>query len=91
MKGWQGDSARHGLARRGIKTKSEWKNAYPHLVKRFPGENPRLTEDYARFRQRDPERFNEFKTKKVSEDTKVVLGRNKNTGEFELQSVLIRR
>jgi len=89
MKGWKFDSHRHSLARKGIKTKDYWRKEHPELVKNFPGENPRITENFIRFRQQNPIKFSQFRTKVVEPGKQVVLGKNKKTGEYELQSVLI--
>ena len=86
---WHNESVRHGLSARGVKTKAYWRNKYPELVKPFPGENPSITENYVRFRQADPKKFTKFRTKPVSAGKQVILGKNRVTGEFELQSVLI--
>jgi hypothetical protein len=86
---WQRDNWRHSLARQGISTRRYWRDRFPELVKRFPGENPRITEDYVRFRQKDPKLFDKFRTKETKNGRKVILGKNKKTGEYELQSVLI--
>lgn len=86
--GWRQDSARHALAAHGVKSKEYWRQQYPNLVKKFPGENPRITENFVRFRQKDPAKYTDFKTKVVG-DKEIILGKNKKTGEFELQSVLI--
>lgn len=89
MKGWKYESHRHSLAKRGIKTKEYWRLRHPELVKNFPGENPRITENFIRFRQQNPDKFSQFRTKVVEPGKQVVLGKNKETGEYELQSVLI--
>jgi hypothetical protein len=86
---WNKESYRHSLARRGVKTVSYWQDKYPELVKPFPGENPRITKNFVRFRQEDPDKFSKFRTKPVSPGKQVILGKNKETGEFELQSVVI--
>jgi hypothetical protein len=86
---WKRESFRHSLASRGIKSKAYWRKKYPELVKPFPGENPRITDNFVRFRQEDPAKFSTFRTKPVSAGKQVILGKNKETGEFELQSVMI--
>jgi hypothetical protein len=86
---WYKESARHSLASKGIKSKKYWQKEYPELVKKFPGENPRITDDFVRFRQADPSKFSKFRTKAVSPGKQVILGKSKETGEFELQSVVI--
>jgi hypothetical protein len=62
-------------------------------VKPFDGENPRITENYARFRQVDPSKFDEdsFRTKRVAADKLVVLGNEKKSGKVRIQSLLIER
>jgi len=90
MKGWKNDNWQHGLAAKGIKSRAYWRNKYPELVKSgFTGENPRITEDFVRFRQKDPDLFSKFRTKVTKNGRRVILGKNKKTGEYELQSVLI--
>jgi len=89
--GWRGESHRHYLAAKGVR--SSWQKAFPSLVKSFPGDNPHLTEDYARFRQEDPKKFvkESFRTKKMNKDTSIILGKDKKTKHYKLQSVLIRK
>ena len=90
---WHKDSYRHSLASKGITTSkrmslaAKWRSAYPELVRSFPGENPRITEEYVRFRQKDPSRYTQYKTKEIN-GRKAILGKNQK-GEYELQSVLI--
>jgi len=88
MKGWKNESWRHSLAAKGIKT---WQKEYKPLVKPFPGENPRLTEDFARFRQQDPGKFSKFRTKKRKDGKELIFGYNKKTHKWELQSILVPR
>lgn len=92
-RGWFNDSHRHYLAAKGVKTKVEWRRKYPELVKDFPGDNPRLTEDSARFRQEETTSFypSSFRTKRVAPGKSIVLGRNKKTGKYGLQSVIINK
>lgn len=85
---WHRDNWKHSLARQGISVK-KWQTKHPELVKPFPGENPRITNDFVRFRQNDPSRYDKFRTKKTKNGREVILGKNKKTGEYELQSVLI--
>lgn len=90
MRGWYGQSYRHYLAAKGVKTR--YRKKFPELVKDFPRENPRITSEYARFRQRSPLDFvhGSFRTKKEG-DVLLVLGKDKKTGKYGLQSVLIPR
>ena len=89
--GWRYESARHALSARGIKTK--YQERFPKLVKPFEGENPRITKEFARFRQRDPGEFDKdsFRSKDVGKHTRLVLGQEKSSGEFKVQSVLVKR
>jgi hypothetical protein len=87
-KGWHFESIRHSLAAKGIKT---WQKEYKSLVKSFPGENPRLTKEFARFRQEDPGKYNKFRVKKTKDGKELVFGRNKKTHTWELQSVLVKK
>lgn len=70
-----------------------WQKKYPKLVKPFPKQNPRLTKNYARFRQVDPKKFikGSFRIKKVSPKVSIVLGKTKKGKKLMLQSVLIKR
>ena len=77
--GWRGERWRHSLVQK-----------YPKLVKPFPGENPRMTKGYARFRQTAPKEFiqSSFKTKRTGGKL-LIFGEDKRTGKYRLQSVLI--
>jgi DNA polymerase/3'-5' exonuclease PolX len=93
--GWRGESYRHYLAQKGIKTKikQKYREEFPLLVKPFEGQNPRITKNYARFRQEAPGKFDEhtFKTKEETKNLSVILGEEKKSGRFRVQSVLVRR
>ena len=58
-------------------------------------DNPDLTRSFARYRQRDPSLFvrGSLRTKDVgrSGHTKMVFGKLRSTGEFQIQSVLVNR
>lgn len=88
--GWRHESYRHYLAAKGIKTRYQQK--FPDLVKGFKNENPRITKNYARFRQRDPSEFEKgsFRTKKSGEKV-LILGKDRKTGKYEIQSILVSR
>jgi hypothetical protein len=93
-RGWFKESYRHYLAAKGVKTShsvAAWQKKHKALVKDFPGDNPHLTDKYARFRQKDPEAFvkGSFRTKDVGEGKKLILGKDSETGKYELQSVLV--
>lgn len=87
-KGWYFESTRHSFAAKGIKT---WQKEYKPLVKSFPGENPRLTKEFARFRQEDPDKYDKFRIKKTKIGKELIFGHNKKTHIWELQSVLVPR
>jgi len=95
--GWRGESYRHYLASKGIKTstviKKKYQEEFPLLVKPFTGQNPRITKGYARFRQEDPKKFDEstFRTKDETKNLKIVVGKEKKSGKFKVQSVLVSR
>jgi hypothetical protein len=72
------------------KSKSQLVKEHKTLVKDFSGENPSMTEEYARFRQQDPKRYDKFRTKKIG-DKNMVFGHNKKSGKWELQSILVER
>jgi hypothetical protein len=76
--------------RRHFSGKNIWERKYPDLVKPFPGENPRIEGKFARFRQEDPSRFQQgtFRTKKLSGDTSIILGKLKGKHKMSIQSVL---
>jgi hypothetical protein len=82
--GWFKESYRHSLAAKGIQTKTYWRKRYPELVKDFPGENPRITKNFARFRQEDPAKYDQYMTKGT-----VILGHNKYSDKWEKQSVMV--
>jgi hypothetical protein len=87
-RGWFGDSYRHYLAAKGIKTR--YRKRFPWLVKGFSGENPRVTEQYARFRQKDPKEFDKGSFRTVDKrDRKLIIG--KVDGKIAVQSVLLKR
>jgi hypothetical protein len=90
-RGWFGESYRHYLASKSIKTKYQKK--FKNIVKPFAGENPRITEKYARFRQRDPDEFvkGSFRTKKIANDKEIVVGKEKKSKKYEVQSILVKR
>lgn len=72
--------------------KEIWQKRYPALVKPFPGENPRITAKFARFRQEDPSRFQKdsIRMKKISKDTVIIIGKLKDKKKMSIQSVLKR-
>jgi hypothetical protein len=86
--GWFGERVRHSFAARGIQTR--YRKRFPRLVRHFPGENPRVTGRFARFRQQPPSTFipGSFRIKRVSPGTVLVLGKEKSSGKQEVQSVL---
>lgn len=88
--GWRYESAKHALSARGIASK--YRKEFPNLVKPFEGENPRITDKYARFRQKDPKEFKKgsFRTKKEGDKT-LILGKDKKYGQYMLQSILVNR
>jgi hypothetical protein len=67
-----------------------YQGRFPDLVRGFPGENPRITKEFARFRQQDPKKYDDFRTKKIS-GKEMIFGHNKKTGKWELQSILIKK
>jgi hypothetical protein len=94
MRGWFHESYRHYLAAKGVATiRRKYRKEFPDFVRRFPNESPRITGEYARFRQESPGTFEKgsFRTKEVGEDVSIVFGKRKRTGEFGVQSFLIRR
>ena len=90
--GWYQHSFEHSLARRGIATQ-KYRMKYPKLVKPFKGQNPRLTSNYARFRQASPTQFvaGTFRTKSVSPKVSLIVAKQKRDKKFEVQSVMVRR
>jgi len=64
------------------------KKKYPELVKDFPGENPRITKNYARFRQEDPNSFDED-TFRIKDSGKVKLVLGKKKGKMVVQSIMV--
>jgi hypothetical protein len=72
------------------KTKIQLVKEHKDIVKQFPGENPRMTKEFARFRQQDPKKYDDFRTKKIG-DNEFIYGHNKKSGKWELQSILIKR
>lgn len=93
MRGWYREPYRHYLAAKGVRTRVEWRHKYPDLVRSFPGDNPDITRNFARFRQRSPSEFvpGSFRTKRVAPGKSVILGKSKATGKYEVQSVIIRK
>lgn len=92
--GWRYESYRHYLAAKGISTvRKKYQRKFSGLVKDFPGENPRITERFARFRQRDPNDFvkGSFRTKDLGGGKKIVVGKLKSSGKYQVQSVLFDR
>jgi hypothetical protein len=70
-----------------------WRRLHPGLVKKqFRGESPRLTAEYARYRQADPKLFvkGSFRTKMLG-DKKMVFGKEKSSGKYKLQSVFVKK
>ena len=90
--GWFQHSFEHSLARRGIPTQ-KYRQRYPKLIKPFKGQNPRLTVNYARFRQAAPSSFVQgtFRTKRVTPNKSIIVAKQKRDQKFGLQSVLIKR
>jgi hypothetical protein len=87
MKFWK--TRRDGIRQRYSKKQLQAK--YKKLVKkRFIGENPRITDKYARFRQANPKSFSEFRTKKISDDKSLILGRRPGKNKWEVQSIMIK-
>lgn len=71
-------------------SKKQLRAKYKKLVKNFPGENPRITDKYARFRQEDPSLFKEIRTKKLKSGNEIILGRKPHKKKWEVQSILIK-
>lgn len=90
--GWYQHSYEHSLARRGITT-LKYRMKYPKLVKPFKGQNPRLTSNYARFRQKSPSAFvsGTFRTKQASPKVSLIVAKQKRDAKFGVQSVMVRR
>ena len=87
--GWRYESVRHALAAKGVKTR--YQKVFPNLRKAFPGENPRITARYARFRQRRPSDFVEGSLRTLDRgDRKLIIGRLKRGGSG-VQSVMLKR
>jgi DNA polymerase/3'-5' exonuclease PolX len=89
--GWKSESYRHYLASKGVKSK--YQKTFPHLVRsEFTGENPRITERFARFRQKSPREFvpDSFRTK-YQGDSELIVGKLKSTGKYAVQSILFKR
>jgi len=91
-RGWHMHSFEHSLARRGITT-LKYRMKYPKLVKPFKGQNPRLTSNYARFRQKSPSAFvpGTFRTKQASPKVSLIVAKQKRDAKFGVQSVMVRR
>jgi hypothetical protein len=95
MRGWFHERYRHYLAAKGVTTSTQrkYRKEFPSLVRQFPGENPRITAEYARFRFADPKGFKEgsFRTKSEGKNVRLILGKDAESGEFDVQAVLIKR
>ena len=66
------------------------------LVKDVPGQNPRVTANYYRYRQEDPKKYDQFRVKVLPSGKKLVFGRKKTKskhklGKWEVQSILVPR
>jgi hypothetical protein len=72
------------------KSRAQLVKEHKSIVKPFFGENPRMTKQFARFRQQDPKKYDDFRTKKIG-DNEFIYGHNKKTDKWELQSILIKR
>jgi hypothetical protein len=72
------------------KNKMQMVKEHKNIIKDFPGENPRMTEEFAHFRQQDPKKYDKFRTKQIG-DKDFVYGHNKKSDKWELQSILIKR
>jgi len=92
MKGWHQHSHEHSLAARGITT-ARYRKRFPNLVKPYKGQNPRLTANYARFRQASPSSFvlGTFRTKRVADERAIIVAKRKRDSKFAIQSVMIPR
>jgi hypothetical protein len=55
-------------------------------VGKIPGID--VQENVIRVRQEDPDKYDKFRVKEVADGVKFVFGRNKKTGEWEVQSIL---
>lgn len=76
------------IARKDVATR--YRQEFPWLVKGFQGEDPRITDEYARFRQRNPGEFEKGSFRTVDKrDRKLILG--KIDGKMAVQSVMLKR
>lgn len=55
------------------------------------GQYPRKTKNWLRYRQEDPNKFSQFRIKKISKDRQLVVGKLKKTGKWTVQSIMKRR
>jgi len=55
------------------------------------GQYPMKTKNWLRYRQEEPEKFSEFRIKKISKDKQLVIGKLKKTKEWIVQSVMKKR
>ena len=55
------------------------------------GQYPRKTKNWLRYRQAEPEKFSQFRIKEISKDKKIIIGKNKKTGKWEIQSIMKKR
>ena len=66
------------------------------LKKDFPGQNPRETSNFYRYRQEDPDKYDAFRMKVLPSGKEIVFGRKKTTAKtykkkrkWEVQSILV--
>lgn len=55
------------------------------------GQYPRITKNWLRYRQDEPEKFSEFRIKKISSTRELVVGKLKSTGKWIVQSIMKKR
>lgn len=55
------------------------------------GQYPRKTKNWLRYRQEAPEKFSEFRIKKISPTRQLVVGRLKRTKKWIVQSIMKKR
>jgi len=55
------------------------------------GQYPRKTKNWLRYRQQGPEKFSEFRIKKLSSTRQLVVGKLKTTGKWIVQSIMKKR
>ncbi len=73
-----------------IQTKSTDTKPTKKQIEKFKkqGEYPRKTKNWLRYRQQEPEKFSEFRIKKISLTKMLVVGKLKKSGKWDVQSIM---